>query len=130
MPIAVHFAKWRFYNYHIMFGQDFNLENDDRILEINSPKVSVGGPYSVVFKSIEDRFAVVALDWDGNPKLAIRWFWNKNGNPSSRGYATWFVIPSMLLNAVLNGFPLDFEYRDKVNRFLAGEIDGHSLKKG
>jgi len=112
-----------------MFGEDFILENDEEILEINSPKSQLEGPFVVVYKSIPERWAIVAFDWDGKPCLGIRWFWDKSGNPISRGYPTWFVIPSMLLNAVLSGLPLDFQFRDRLNRFLAGEISGEQLKK-
>ena len=114
---------------YYMSGENFDLENDDKILEIKSPKKSIGGPYFVVFKSVEERFAIVALDWNKKPKLAIRWFWSKKGNPVSRGHATWLVIPPMLHNAILNGLPLDFKLRDNLNRFLTGEISGNELKE-
>jgi hypothetical protein len=112
-----------------MFGEKFKLENDDEILKINSPKELLKGPYMVVYKSIEDKWVIVALRWEGKPSLGIRWFWKKSGTPSSRGYATWLIIPSMLHNAVLNGLPLEFKIRDKINRFLAGKITGMQLRK-
>ncbi|HNS29228.1 MAG TPA: hypothetical protein PKL52_01730 [Tenuifilaceae bacterium] len=113
-----------------MFGENFNLKNDEEILKINSPQSSLEGPYVVVYKSIAQRWVIVTMNWDDAPTLGIRWFWGKNGNPISRSYATWLVIPSMLHNAVLNGLPLEFAFRDKVNRFLVGEIDGATLKRG
>lgn len=112
-----------------MFGENFNLKNDEEILKINSPQGSLEGPYVVVFKSILQRWAIVAMNWDDVPTLGIRWFWGKNGNPISRSYATWLIIPSMLQNAVLNGLPLDFKFRDRLNRFLIGDISGDQLKK-
>lgn len=111
-----------------MSGEYFNLEHDDDILKINSPKKSVGGPYCIVFKSIKERFAIVALDWHKKPRLAIRWFWDRIGNPISRSYPTWFVIPPTLNNALLNGLPLDLKFRYLLNRFLIGEITGEKLK--
>lgn len=113
-----------------MFGENFNLKNDEDLLKINSPQGSLEGPYVVVYKSIAQRWAIVAMNWDDAPTLGIRWFWGKNGNPISRSYATWLVIPSMLHHTILNGLPLEFTFRDKVNRFLIGEIDGATLKKG
>lgn len=113
-----------------MFGENFNLEKDDEILKINSPKDSLDGPYAVVYKSISQRWAIVAMNWDDEPTLGMRWFLGKNGNPQSHGIATWLVIPSMLQNAVLNGLPLDFQFRYSLNRFLTGEISGDELKKG
>ena len=102
-------------------GVDFKLEDDKQILQICSPRNRVDGPYAVVYKSVPERWAIVAFDWDGKPHLGIRWFWDSNGNPSSRGHATWLVIPRGLENAVLNGLPLDFGFRDKLNRFLSGK---------
>jgi hypothetical protein len=113
-----------------MCRENFELEKDEEILTINSPKEHCDGPYVVVYKSVEERWAIVALTWDKLPALAIRWFWGKSGNPVSRGYPTWFVIPSILYNAILNGLPLAFLFRDKINRFLRGEISGNQLKEG
>jgi hypothetical protein len=113
-----------------MFGENFKLEKDEEILKINSPKDHCDGPHVVVYKSVEERWAIVALTWDESPTLAIRWFWGKSGNPISTGYPTWFVIPSMLHNAILNGLSLNFLFRDKINRFLTGEINGDQLKTG
>ena len=111
-----------------MFGEDFKLQNDDEILAINSPKSSCCGPYIVVSKSLESRWAIVALDWEGTSTLGIRWFDRSIGIPNSRGRATWFAIPHELHNAVLNGLPLDFQFRDRVNQFLDREISGDQLK--
>ena len=105
-----------------------NFMNDEEILRINSPKDSCGGPFIVVSKNETHRWAIVALEWEGEPTLGIRWFWSQMGTPSSRGNATWFIIPSELHNAILNGIPLDFKFRDKINRFLSGEINGNQLK--
>ena len=111
-----------------MFGKDFKLENDEEILKINSPQEYLNGPYVVVYKNITQRWAIVAFDYDDTRALGIRWFHGSNGNPVSRGYATWFVIPTTLANAVLNGLPLESQFRDRLNRFLAGEIDEEGFK--
>ncbi|MDR0604047.1 MAG: hypothetical protein LBG80_07075 [Bacteroidales bacterium] len=113
-----------------MYGEKFNLGMDEEILKINSPKEHCKGPYIVVFKSPEGRWVIVGLDWDNSPTLGIRWFWDKTGNPSSRGNATWFILPKALHNTILNGLPLDMSFRNKINRFLTGEISGNELKKG
>ena len=113
-----------------MSGEDFNLENDEAILKINSPQRSLKGPYAVVYKNTEERWAIVAMNWNGEPNLGIRWFWGKSGNPISRSYPTWFIIPSMLRNEILNSLPLDSLFRDNLNRFLMGEISGNQLNKG
>ncbi len=35
-----------------MSGNDFPLDDDSKILEINSPRDIVGGPYVVVYKNL------------------------------------------------------------------------------
>ena len=51
-------------------GETYNL-NDTCILQINSPRDSVRGPYVVAYHTPPDgeRWAVVALDWDGRTRL-------------------------------------------------------------
>jgi hypothetical protein len=111
-----------------MGGEDFNLESDEEILSINSPKGNIKGPYSVVHKNISERWAVAALDWDESPRLAIRWFWSENGMPNSHGYPTWFVIPPGLVNGMLNTLPLDTAYRRRLDDYLCGIIQGKDIK--
>jgi len=110
-----------------MSGETFDLTNDNNILSLNSPKNSIKGPYRVVYKDIDERWAIVALDWDSNPNLAIRWFWGNGGNPFSSGNPTWLIIPSPLINSILNGLPLDFKFRKLIDKFLNNEIEGNKL---
>ncbi|GAB6392219.1 MAG: hypothetical protein MdMp014T_1592 [Treponematales bacterium] len=67
-------------------GKDLGFMSDEAILGIKSPRSRIGGPYCVVYKDVEERFAIVALDWDGKPRLGIRWFWGSLGVPASSGY--------------------------------------------
>ena len=83
-------------------GESFTLDDDD-ILQINSPKKRLSGPYVVIFKSLEERWAIVAFDWDKKPRLGIRWFWGNGGNPFSSGNGTWLVIPPSLSKNILLG---------------------------
>jgi len=112
-------------------GENFDLTNDANILAINSPQKSVGGPYKVVFKDIEERWVIVAMDWTTDfgtsPVLGIRWFWNEGGNPVSTGHAVWFVIPDGLSAGVLDKLPLVPKFRRKIDDFLAGVITGEQL---
>ena len=110
-----------------MSGVNFNLDDDNNILSLNSPKNSVGGPYSVVYKDVEQRWAIVALDWDGEPNLGIRWFWGNGGNPFSSGNPTWLILPSPIINSILNGLPLDFKFRKLIESFLNSETRGIDL---
>lgn len=110
-----------------MSGKSFDLTNDNNILSLNSPKKSVGGPYKVVFKNENERWAIVAMDWDGEPVLGMRWFWGNGGNPFSNATPIWLVIPSTLSNSILNGLPLQFKFHSKVEDFLSGKISGMQL---
>lgn len=112
-----------------MSGKDFPLQDDSKILAINSPRDSVGGPYAVVYKNMEERWAIVAMDWDGEPRLGMRWFWGGGGNPLSSGYPIWLVIPPSLSKNILSGLPIGHKFGARVDDFLAGKIDGATLKE-
>jgi len=111
-----------------MSGENFPLDNDSKILEINSPRNNVGGPYVVVYKNLEERWAIVALDWDGEPRLGIRWFWGNAGNPFSSGYPIWLVVPPSLSRNILSGLPLNHKFSGRLDDFLTGKIQGIDLK--
>ncbi len=108
-------------------GENFPLDDDSKILEINSPKKMVGGPHVVVFKELEGRWAIVAMDWTGEPRLGIRWFWGDSGNPSSRRYPTWLVIPPELSKSILFGLPLAHKFSGRLEEYLTGKISGEAL---
>jgi hypothetical protein len=110
-----------------MSGETFDLTDDNNILSLNSPKNAINGPYKVVYKDVNERWALVALDWDGKPSLGIRWFWGNAGNPFSSGNPTWLIIPSALINSILSGLPLDFKFRKLIDKFLNSEINGNKL---
>jgi len=97
--------------------------------KINSPKSNVGGPYVVVYESLEERWAVVALDWDNEPRLGIRWFWGNGGNPFSSSYPIWLIIPPSLSKNILSGLPLPHKFSGQLEEFLTGKISGQDLKK-
>ena len=90
--------------------------DDKTILSVCSPKGSVDGPYEVVYKT--DYWAIVTMKYDGTPRLGIRWFIGGVGTPSSRGNATWFVLPEELYGCILAGIPLRPEKRESINQFL------------
>ena len=108
-------------------GENFDLENDNKILKINSPSNSLSGPYAVVFKNLKERWAIVAFDWGEQPRLGIRWFWNNGGNPFSSGHGTWLVVPPSLSKNILSGLPIDHIFSRKVDDFLSGKITGEEL---
>lgn len=107
-------------------GETFPLDDDREILGINAPRDWVGGPYVVVSKNVEDRWAIVAMDWEREPRLGIRWFWGNNGHPSRGKTPTWFVIPPTL-SKILVGSPLAHEYSGRLEEYLDGKISGPDL---
>jgi len=108
-------------------GENFQIESDEMILQINSPRANLSGPYTVVFKNLEERWAIVAFDWDGEPRLGMRWFWGNGGNPFSSGNGTWLVIPSSLSKNILSGLPIDHTFSGQLDDFLCGKIKGAQL---
>lgn len=110
-------------------GNDCDFTNDEEILEINSPQHAVGGPFRVVYKDIDSRWAIVALDWNEEPRLGIRWFWENSGTPVSSGHPIWFILPPALYTAILDGLPLDIGFRKQIEQYLCGEINGDDVRE-
>lgn len=108
-------------------GDKFPIEDDALILQIDSPRDRLSGPYAVVFKNLAERWAIVAFDWEGEPRLGMRWFWGGGGNPFSSGHGTWLVIPPSLSRSLLAGLPIDHAFSGKVDDFLCGRIEGSEL---
>lgn len=108
-------------------GENFSIEDDEKILKINSPRENVKGPYVVVYKNIIERWAIIAFDWDDKPRLGMRWFKGNGGNPFSSGHGTWLVIPPSLSRILLLGLPIDHRLSNKIDDFLAGKICGNEI---
>ena len=54
------------------------------------------------------RWAAAEGEWDGKRVLALRWNGSAKtpaGNPNSRGYGTWFIIPDELADALRARLP-------------------------
>ena len=110
-------------------GQSFPLNLDDEILQINSPQNSVDGPWFVVYKDLTERWAVVIMRWENEPCLGIRWFHRGCGTPSVRGFATWFVIPKILTDSILNKLPILPSLRKKIDEILQGNYRVEKLQE-
>lgn len=102
-------------------GSEFPLDQNAEILKIDSPQKMVKGPWLVVHKDIDQRWAIVLLHWDESPCLGIRWFYGGQGTPSVRQYATWLIIPEELTDAVLDKLPLSPQKRQTIYQVLLGE---------
>lgn len=110
----------------IKTGKDFDLNNLEEIKKINSPKKSIK-IFKVVYVDKEERWAVVAANWNKEPRLCMRWFWDTAGFPQSRGYGAWMVITPKLAEAILDKFLMNPKDKDKINQFIAGKIKGTEL---
>ncbi|MBQ9440734.1 MAG: hypothetical protein IJU35_09165 [Paludibacteraceae bacterium] len=106
-------------------GERFPFDKDEELLQINSPRHRVGGPWCVVYRDKKQRWAIVALDWDKKPALGIRWFYGKSGTPISSSYATWFIIPELIHQAILK----KVNASQYVYHYLSGKISGKELQK-
>ena len=111
-----------------MGGKTLDMTKDADILQIQSPRPSVDGPYVVVYKDLTDRWAIVALDWDEEPRLGIRWFWGNGGTPFSSAHPIWLVIPPILSKSILLGLVIENELSMKIDDFLSGKISGKDLQ--
>jgi hypothetical protein len=109
-------------------GKDCDLSIDKEILSIRSPRHSVGGPYGVVYKNMADRWVLVALDWEEQPRLGIRWFYERAGHPVSRGYPVWFILPLQLNAVILDGLGIGKSFREILDDFLRDGLSGPELE--
>ena len=109
-------------------GRDFPLRDDKEILEIDSPQGKVRGPYVAVVKSLAERWAIVAMEWENRPCLGIRWFWERNGYPHAINWGTWLVLSTSLSEIMRPGLPLQEIRRRTLEDFLAGRMPGEGLQ--
>jgi hypothetical protein len=79
-----------------------------------------GGP-------ISGEYSVAILEWNGDPCVGIRWNITERelndadkvsgakicvGEPNSRGYATWFILPDDFLRDLLSGGHIATKIKD------------------
>ena len=104
--------------------KDYN----ENLLLIKSPRGSVGGPWAVISRDMDNNLGIVALSWDGNPRLGIRWvFKGEGGYPNPRGYPAWHVLQPCLNKCILDQLKIRGELRKNVDKFLGGDISGEDL---
>ncbi len=111
------------------YGFELDEEGWINVTEENAklmifPKQHVGSVKKILCVDEVDRWALAVIPWDGRFRLATRWFWSRIGDPNSRGYPTWHVLPDEfakpLLTDLLNRSRIDEQdYRfciDKIGR--------------
>lgn len=60
----------------------------------------------IVYDGGENSWSLARMIWDNTPIIGMRWNGGSNngkpsiGMPSARGYATWFVVPSEVGDAI------------------------------
>ena len=70
-----------------------------------SPKGSIKD-LEVIYNGGENSWSLARMKWDDSPVIAMRWNGGSSnrrpsiGNPSSRGYPTWFVVPDNVGEAI------------------------------
>ena len=110
-------------------GVSFPLNSNRAILEINSPRNELKGPWFVVHKDEENRWVIGIMHWKEKPCLGILCFYGNQGTPSTRGYATWLVIPDKLSSAVLSQLPIAPSVRKEIDDILLGKYTIPELQK-
>ncbi|MEQ6122147.1 hypothetical protein [Reichenbachiella sp. MALMAid0571] len=87
--------------------------------DVKSPKSQISGTPKIIYdggngdNAGDTGFSLARITWGGKETLAIRWNvshaeWDNQskvdektickGNPTSRGYPTWFVIPEQIFD--------------------------------
>ena len=109
------------------------------MLRARSPKRKVGGPYIIVYKVWDEEegygWSICALDYDGDPRLGIRWWGlpEPNGNlpgfPGPKHQPKWLILPEEISEGVLTSLPIHPKVLHAIRRFLAGAADGADLEK-
>lgn len=71
---------------------------------IRTPKRSITGEIKVLHDDGDYSWSIVLLTWDGRRSFGVRWNGgfadNSSGNPQSRGFPTWFLIPDALSRSI------------------------------
>lgn len=113
----------------IFAGEKFDLKDDIKISQINSPKRHIEGQPLVLYRDYINRFAIVALNYDGNPRLGIRHFWESSGYPCRGRTATWLLIPPEMNSFIVNFVTRNWNvfkwvlHLRLINSFLNRKID-------
>ena len=109
--------------------------NDDieiniaQLLDVKSPIEKIDGPYKVIIIYPNDCWGIAALKFDGKQCFGIRWFDTTLGTPNSFGKKTWFILPDMVANGIIDTFSFNAQTKLKLRKFLANkdETDGPDL---
>lgn len=94
--------------------------------EVVSPKISLSNLVPIIDRG-EWEYSLALLDWDRNPRVAIRWNGGTEdgkihpGNPQSRGLPTWFIVPDEYHVAVLQ--------EALSGKLGGGDIDANAAKE-
>ncbi len=91
---------------------------------VDSPKAS-WKLKSVIYNSSprQGGWSAAEGEWEGSPCLGVRWNGSDSdngvGNPQSRGYATWFIVPDGLEDVIRR----EIEFLSQTEGIVSCEID-------
>ena len=109
--------------------------DNETILAVRSPSNRVGGPYAVVYKHIEQKWAIVALSWREDdverPTLGIRYFGPNESTdfPRIGDKSAWLLLPDALHRGILLSLHLEPMVHYNVLQFLDEAISGQQLRE-
>ena len=74
---------------------------EENAMRMEFPRQKIGAVKKIVHVDEVERWALSLLLWDNKHRLATRWFWSRIGDPNSRGYPTWHILPDELAKPIL-----------------------------
>lgn len=87
-------------------------------LNVWSPRDCIDNVQLLYDGGLTDAYSLAIITWQGQDRIGVRWNVNQRewadpakvagtvicvGEPNSRGYPTWFILPEDLLSSLLNG---------------------------
>ncbi len=85
---------------------------------------------SIIYNSGQSGWSAAEGEWEGSPCLGVRWNGSVSdegvGNPQSRGFATWFIVPDELEDAILR----EIEFLSRTEGMVSCDIhqpDGYDF---
>lgn len=70
--------------------------------KINFPRHKLNKIKDILEVNSHERYALAFVLWENKHRLATRWFWSKIGDPNSRGYPTWHILPDSYSKLILD----------------------------
>lgn len=96
-----------------IYMRNFRIRRPETVM---SPRRHISEVIEIFNGGIDEPFSLAVVCWDGVYRIGIRWNITENewddplkdsgekecvGEPNSRGYSTWFILPANFINDLL-----------------------------